>query len=98
MHCTVGIRNLGPSGSDVVGPQGPISRQSMHWHISGDSSRMSGPIFPGQDPDFDQQHTETLCMCADARGGHTMYWFSSLDNVVCMRSVCLSCEIVTFDT
>ena len=33
----------------------------------------------------------------EACGGPTMYWFSLLDNV-CVGSVCLSCEIVTFST
>ena len=33
----------------------------------------------------------------EACGGPTRYWFSLLDNV-CVWSVCLSCEIVTFST
>ena len=74
VHCPVGIWNLGPSGSGVVGPQGPISRQATHSHISGDSSMMSGTDCPGgQDPDFDQQHAEMLCMCIEARRGPTRH-------------------------
>ena len=51
------------------------------------------PISPGQDPDFDKQHADTH------RGMRWPHWFSSLDNLcvcVCVWSVCLSYEIVTF--
>ena len=80
----------GQSGSCVAMPQGPISRQTTHSHISGDSSRKMGPIVPYQDPDLDQQYAERRCAChLEARGGPTRYWFSSLDNVVCLCDRCV---------
>ena len=53
-------------------------------------------VYQSLDPDLGQSvplflkesPVETLCMCIEACGGHTMYWFSSLDNAVCVWSVC----------
>ena len=53
VHCPVGIRNLGPPGSGVVGSQGSISRQTTSQAIP---PGKLGPIVPGQDLDFDQPH------------------------------------------
>ena len=53
-------------------------------------------VYQSLDPDLGQSvplflkesHVEILCMCIEACGGHTRYWFSSLDNAVCVWSVC----------
>ena len=74
VYCPVGIQHFGPSGSEVVGPQGTISGQTTHSHISGDSSRKNGTDC--QDPDFDQQHAETLCML------HRGTWWPHVDVVM----------------
>ena len=50
-----------------------------------------GPIAPGQDPGFDQQHAETLCMWND----RSTYWPHKVSMVVaeqCCVCVCV-CDI-----
>ena len=69
----VGIRHLGPSGSGVVGPQGPIYRQTTRSHISGDSSKKGGPIAQARIHNFINSMRRRCAFCIDAPGGHTMY-------------------------
>ena len=57
-------------------------RASMHMYSvsTGDSFRMSGPISPGQDPDFDKQHADTH------RG---MWWPHNVFILVTGQCVCV---------
>ena len=59
-------------------------RAYMHMHnvSTGDSFRKSGPIAPGQDPDFDKQHADTH------RG---MWWPLKVLILVAGQCVCDRC-------